>query len=119
MEEMDGLVEGMDPLGFSGPEKVVKPLTQEALAAFKAARERTGVIYISRIPPGMQPPKVRHLLSAYGEVGKIYLQREGTVNCPMKKTLYNPTVSRSKTSLFTEEVHFYEKASLHGRLGRV
>lgn len=59
------------------PEKTVKPLTREALAAFNMAQVRSGVIYISRIPPGMQPAKVRHLLSQYGEVGRVYLQQEG------------------------------------------
>lgn len=74
----DDFVEGMDPEGFLGPsETVVKPLTPEALSAFKAAQERAGVIYISRIPPGMQPAKVRHLMSAHGEVGRVYLQQEG------------------------------------------
>ncbi|KAK4052565.1 RNA-binding ATPase activator esf2 [Microbotryomycetes sp. JL221] len=34
-----------------------------------------GLVYLSRIPPGMGPPKVKHLLSAYGEVGRIYLNR--------------------------------------------
>jgi ESF2/ABP1 family protein len=73
----------MDLEGFSGPkEKVVKPLTPEALAAFKAAKEKTGVIYISRIPPGMRPTKVRHLMSQYGEVGKVYLQQEGEFPFP-------------------------------------
>lgn len=71
-----GLTDGMDPEGFSG-EKVVKPLTTEALAAYQAAQNRAGVIYISRIPPGMRPAKVRHLMSAYGEIGKVYLQQEG------------------------------------------
>jgi ESF2/ABP1 family protein len=74
----DGLVDGMDPQGFLGPpEKVVTPLTPEALAAFKAAQDRAGVIYISRIPPGMQPAKVRYLMSTFGEIGRIYLQQEG------------------------------------------
>lgn len=66
--------------GYAGPalsEKIVKPLTPEALAAFNTALARSGVIYISRIPPGMQPAKVRHLLSQYGEVGRVYLQQEG------------------------------------------
>ena len=71
------LDDGMDAEGFSGP-KIVKPLTPEALAAFQAAQEKAGVIYISRIPPGMQPTKVRHLMSQYGEVGRVYLQKEGT-----------------------------------------
>ena len=77
-EEHDGFGEGMLAQGFSGPStKVVKPLTVEELAKFKAAQEKTGVVYISRIPPGMRPTKVRHLMSAYGEVGRVYLQQEG------------------------------------------
>ncbi|KAI1789039.1 hypothetical protein LXA43DRAFT_1023028 [Ganoderma leucocontextum] len=76
-DEESGLGEGMLPDGFAGPsEKTVKPLTPEALAAFKAAQDKAGVVYISRIPPGMRPTKVRHLMSAYGEVGRVYLQQE-------------------------------------------
>lgn len=72
----------MNNEGYAGPafsKKTVKPLTPEALAAFNAAQARSGVIYISRIPPGMQPAKVRHLLSQYGEVGRVYLQQEGGI----------------------------------------
>ncbi|KAI0035643.1 hypothetical protein K488DRAFT_42872 [Vararia minispora EC-137] len=65
----------MDPEGFAGP-KIVKPLTPEALAAYQAAQNKAGVIYISRIPPGMRPTKVRHIMSQYGEVGRVYLQQE-------------------------------------------
>lgn len=74
-----------DPVNFetyAGPilsEKRVKPLNPEALAAFNMTQARAGVIYISRIPPGMQPAKVRHLLSQYGEVGRVYLQQEGGI----------------------------------------
>lgn len=58
-------------------------LSNTALEEYKAAQERAGVIYISRIPPGMSPNKVRHLLSAYGEIGRVYLQQEGTpLNSP-------------------------------------
>lgn len=53
------------------------PVTPEGLAAFNAAQEQAGVIYISRIPPGMRPTKVRDLMSAYGDVGRLYLQQEG------------------------------------------
>jgi ESF2/ABP1 family protein len=73
-----GLVDGMDPDGFAGP-KVVKPLTAEALAVYQAAQNKTGVVYISRIPPGMRPTKVRHIMSQYGEVGRVYLQQEGAL----------------------------------------
>ena len=36
-----------------------------------------GVVYLSRIPPFMRPRKVRHLLSRYGDIGRVYLQPEG------------------------------------------
>lgn len=75
-DESQDEFDGMDPEGFAG-ESNLKPLTPEALATFKAAQDRAGVIYISRIPPGMRPAKVRHLMSAYGPVGRVYLQQEG------------------------------------------
>lgn len=91
-DNFDGFGDGMDLEGFSGPEeRVVKPLTPEALAAFKAVKEKTGVIYISRIPPGMRPTKVRHLMSQYGEIGKVYLQQEGEyamVTFPLHPNLF-------------------------------
>ncbi|PCH41318.1 hypothetical protein WOLCODRAFT_131842 [Wolfiporia cocos MD-104 SS10] len=88
----------MDPEGFAGPSsKVVKPLTAEALAAFKAAQEKTGVIYISRIPPGMRPTKVRHIMSTYGEVGRVYLQQEDPKRAYLR---------RKYTA--TKKVHFTE-----------
>ncbi|KDQ07763.1 hypothetical protein BOTBODRAFT_119640 [Botryobasidium botryosum FD-172 SS1] len=78
-------------------EKTVKPLTAEALAAFRQAQERAGIIYISRIPPGMRPPKVRHLMSAYGEVGRVYLKQEDPKRAYLR---------RKHTS--TRKVHFTE-----------
>jgi hypothetical protein len=78
----EDLGEGMDPQGF-----LSSPLTREALTAYKAAQDRAGVIYISRIPPGMQPAKVRHFMSAYGEIGRIYLQPEGSCSSPIRTLL--------------------------------
>ncbi|KAL1744624.1 hypothetical protein HDZ31DRAFT_38251 [Schizophyllum fasciatum] len=78
------LESAFDPAGFAGP-KTVKPLTREALAAFQAAQDRAGIIYISRIPPGMRPAKVRHLMSAYGEVGRVYLQQEDAKRAYLRK----------------------------------
>jgi len=64
-------------------------LSAEALARYKEAQERAGVIYISRIPPGMSPNKVRHLMSAYGEVGRVYLQQEGTYQIMGPDSMYS------------------------------
>ncbi|KAH8817558.1 hypothetical protein DL96DRAFT_1534515 [Flagelloscypha sp. PMI_526] len=97
----------MDPEEFSGPkeEKPVKPLTPEALAAFNAAQERTGVIYISRIPPGMRPTKVRHLMGQYGEIGRVYLQQEDA-----KRAYLRRKYTATKKAHFTEGwVEFKDK----------
>jgi len=69
-DEVEGL-EHDDPLAEPSV------LSEEALVRYREAQERAGVIYISRIPPGMSPNKVRHLMSAYGEVGRVFLQQEG------------------------------------------
>ncbi|KAF9268348.1 hypothetical protein L218DRAFT_853385 [Marasmius fiardii PR-910] len=100
----DGFVDGMDVEGFSLG-KIVKPITAEALAEFQAAQERAGVIYISRIPPGMQPAKIRHLMSAYGEVGRVYLQQEDP-----KRAYLRRKYTSTKKPHFTEGwVEFKDK----------
>lgn len=54
----------------------IKALSPEELEAHKQAQARRGVIYISRVPPFMRPVKLRHLLSHYGEVDRIWLRPE-------------------------------------------
>ncbi|GAA5841084.1 hypothetical protein JCM11251_008013 [Rhodosporidiobolus azoricus] len=51
-------------------------LLPRSLASSKGGKVKTpGLIYLSRIPPGMGPGKVKHLLGQFGEVGRIYLAR--------------------------------------------
>merc|ERR1711936_628749 len=38
--------------------------------------EKPGIIYLSRIPPAMNPLKIRKSLSQYGEIGRLFLQPE-------------------------------------------
>ncbi|MCJ1252304.1 RNA-binding ATPase activator esf2 [Lignoscripta atroalba] len=54
----------------------LKPLTPSQLAASQRAARKTGVIYLSRIPPFMRPQTVRHLLSPYGTVTRLFLTPE-------------------------------------------
>ncbi|KAF9526310.1 hypothetical protein CPB83DRAFT_770517 [Crepidotus variabilis] len=94
----------MDRGGFIQDDSL-KPLTKESLAAFNAAQERAGVVYISRIPPGMQPAKVRHLMSAYGEVGRVYLQQEDA-----KRAYLRRKFTSTKKAHYTEGwVEFKDK----------
>ncbi|GAA6036030.1 hypothetical protein JCM8097_006573 [Rhodosporidiobolus ruineniae] len=54
-------------------------LLPRSLAAAKDGKGKKiktpGLVYLSRIPPGMGPGKVKHLLGQFGEVGRIYLAR--------------------------------------------
>jgi hypothetical protein len=34
-----------------------------------------GIVYVSRVPPGMTPQKVKHLMGRWGEIGKVYAQK--------------------------------------------
>lgn len=120
-EEDQTIGEGMDLEGYAGP-KVVQPLTPEALAKFNAAQARTGVIYISRIPPGMRPAKVRHLMSTHGEVGRVYLQQEGVMTsapCIFLLTdsflFKTPNVRSSDESTLPPKSHISLKAGSSSR----
>ncbi|KAF8511177.1 hypothetical protein JB92DRAFT_2614654, partial [Gautieria morchelliformis] len=85
--------------------QIVQPLSAEALAEFNAAQERAGVVYISRIPPGMRPTKVRHLMSAYGEVGRVYLQQED----PKRAYLRRKHTSTKKAQYTEGWIEFKDK----------
>lgn len=59
---------------------ITKPLTAKKLAASNKKTSKTGVIYISRIPPFMKPTALRALLAPYGPLGRIYLTPESHVS---------------------------------------
>ena len=42
----------------------------------KNSKHKTGVIYLSSIPPYMKPAKMRQILSRFGEVDRLFLKRE-------------------------------------------
>lgn len=55
---------------------VSKPLTKKNLVATEAAIKKSGVVYLSRIPPFMKPAKLRSLLEPYGSINRIFLSPE-------------------------------------------
>jgi len=57
-------------------EKLVAGASLEEAAEFQAKIEARGIVYMSRVPPYMQPKKVRSLLEPHGAVGRIYLAPE-------------------------------------------
>lgn len=46
------------------------------LKAAKKSKHKTGVIYLSKIPPYMKPAKLRQILSRFGEVDRLFLKKE-------------------------------------------
>ncbi|CUV05450.1 unnamed protein product [Cryptosporidium hominis] len=66
------------------PEETTKELDKtseksEILSAFENAindEKNRGIIYISRIPPKMQPHHIREIMSKFGEVDRIFLRPE-------------------------------------------
>lgn len=81
----------------SGIPDISKPLTRKNLVSSEAAIKKSGVVYMSRIPPGMKPSALRSLLAPYGAINRIFLAPEDpTVRNRRKKAGGN------KRLLFTE-----------------
>jgi ESF2/ABP1 family protein len=65
----------------------------------KAKRDiAPGIIYISRLPPGMTPQKVRHLMARWGDIGKVYAQRKDGEYLPLA------SISSADTRLYLSRV---------------
>ncbi|KAJ6784326.1 hypothetical protein PWT90_07246 [Aphanocladium album] len=55
---------------------ISRPLTKKNLVATEKAIQKSGVVYLSRIPPFMKPAKLRSLLEPYGTINRIFLAPE-------------------------------------------
>ncbi|KAJ1998443.1 Activator of basal transcription 1 [Coemansia sp. RSA 2322] len=53
-----------------------KPLSEKEILRAQQTERRSGVVYMSRVPPFMKPIKVRQMLQKYGDIGRIYLVEE-------------------------------------------
>ncbi|KAG8780123.1 RNA-binding ATPase activator esf2 [Ceratobasidium sp. 428] len=84
-EDDIGSLADEEDMETSVEKRPVKPLSATALAEFEQAQQQAGIIYISRIPPGMRPAKVKHLMSGYGKVGRVYLQQEDPKRAYLRK----------------------------------
>ncbi|KAI8577968.1 hypothetical protein K450DRAFT_301481 [Umbelopsis ramanniana AG] len=93
-----------EPPKKSGKKKV-KPLTPEELEKFQKDINKTGVVYLARIPPFMKPVKIKQLLSRYAEIGRVYLAPEDA-----KITARRKKYAKNNKQNFTEGwVEFKDK----------
>ena len=50
-----------------------KIIDLKSLEKFKADKDRTGVIYLARVPPGMAPQNIRQHFQTFGPLNRVYL----------------------------------------------
>ena len=58
-------------------EPKVKKSQKKGKVDYEEDLKKRGIVYISRISPGMKPMKVKHLMSQFGEVTRIFCKPEG------------------------------------------
>ena len=74
---------------------------------FKKGKDRTGVVYISRIPPSMTPSNLRQHLSPFGNIGRVYLAPDDRKVAKISKKAKKAT--RPKSSFTEGWVEFLNK----------
>lgn len=79
--------------------KLKTPLLSEAaLLKFKETKDKTGVVYMSRVPPNMTPSNLRQHLAPFGAIGRVFL----APNDKLSTHLAKKTNNRHKKTIFTE-----------------
>ena len=54
-----------------------------------------GIVYISKVPPFMKPGKVKCHMEQFGEVGRVFLQPEGTIYSGLDSTFQSsPAITK-------------------------
>ncbi|KTW32499.1 RNA-binding ATPase activator ESF2 [Pneumocystis jirovecii RU7] len=82
-----------------------KSLIEKVLDVSKKSKKIPGIIYLSKIPPFMKPETVKHLLSQYGEIKRVFLTPENH-----KNRLKRLKFKGNKKKMYTEGwVEFKEK----------
>lgn len=90
--------------------KKLKALTSDEAEKANAKIKKSGLVYLSKIPPFMKPVKLRQILSRFGEVNRIFLVPEDH-KAYQKRVKYGG----NKKKMFTEGWAEFVKKS-HAKL---
>jgi len=71
----------------STKKKPKKTLSEAAIKAANKKANKTGVVYISRVPPFMTPQTLKRLLGQHGEIGRIFLTPESAESVTRRKKM--------------------------------
>lgn len=97
----------------------LKPMTVAEMEELELANKKSGVCYLSRVPPFMTPKKVRLLLSKYADLGKLYLAPEGKVERTHMDFCTDELPCRPKDHGQTTKVLQEQTSQLYRRLGGI
>ncbi|KAK9897003.1 hypothetical protein P389DRAFT_168708 [Cystobasidium minutum MCA 4210] len=104
-EEDEGEGHGNDEDNDEPLNLLPKVLQVDNVNEFNKKVDMTGLIYLSRIPPGMGPSKVKHILSNYGEIGRIYLVAADTGADGGKKKSHNSSKPGKENHKHKHQAH--------------
>lgn len=84
--------------------KKLKKLTPEQLAKEQKKIKKTGVCYLSSIPPYMKPVKLRSVLSRFGKLDRVFLKPEDSA-AHLKRVKYGGNKKKKYTEGWVEFVN--------------
>lgn len=84
--------------------KKLKRLTPEQLAKEQKKIKKTGVCYLSSIPPYMKPVKLRSVLSRFGKLDRVFLKPEDAA-AYLKRVKYGGNKKKKYTEGWVEFVN--------------
>lgn len=76
-------------------EKPSKKIDTQDLEDFNSERDKTGIVYLSRVPPMMGPQEIRNFLAPFGEIGRVYMT-------PADKATSSKNSSAKKRGMFVD-----------------
>jgi len=76
----EGTLNQEEEVEFQQQEPKKTQVGSRKIATSKQPASKSGVVYLSRVPPFMKPQTVKHLLTSFGEVGRIFLTPEDPVS---------------------------------------
>lgn len=82
--------------------KVVKPLSKKDLEKYNKEQDQHGIIFISRIPPGMTPQKVKQIMEGFGKIERVYLTPESNERRKLRRKEYGKSGGKRYTNGWVE-----------------
>lgn len=105
LDDNDDIIDEEDMIEKEQAKNVkLKKLTEEQLAKEQKKIKKTGVCYLSKIPPYMKPAKLRSVLSRFGKIDRLFLKPEDNTTYA-KRVKYGGNKKKNYTAGWIEFVN--------------